>query len=637
MGGVRTCIATVSLSGSLADKLTAIAAAGFDGIEVFENDLIGSPLTPREVAARAADLGLTVELYQPFRNPDSTDLHRVQQTRERLRHKLDVTRRLGCDLMLVCSSVAPDAVTDDEVLAEQLHALAELAAEHGVRLAYEALAWGSQVSDYRHAWSVVERADHPALGTCLDSFHVLSRGDDPSGIRGIPADKIFFVQLADAPHLAMDVLPWSRHFRCFPGQGTFDVTGFAAHVHAAGYRGPWSLEVFNDVFRQAATGRTATDARRSLLHLQEQVARVLADELGAPASAPQLFAPARPTPVDGVVSLRFAAGAAAPALVELLGALGFGLVGRHPEHDLQLWRHGRVVVAVDATVGTAWTRPGVPAALPLLSQVGLRAADPRAWARRANDLLVAAEEVILPGTENRADADVVRLALTAATSVDLRSPASAGAWEAAFSAESPAANPTPAAGTPARLTGVDHVGLALTADVWDGVALELRSVFDLQPQPSVDLPDALGVLRTQALVGGGSAPVRICLLMVPGTSPAVGLGPARRGGASHVAFACDDAVAAGERLAAAGQTLLPVPDNYYDDLAARYELPPALLARMRAIGVLYDRNDDGELFHLCTPVVGDDLYLEVVQRVGGYSGFGEVNSAVRLAAQLTLP
>ena len=318
----------MSLSGSLADKLAAVAAAGFDGVEVFENDLISSPLSPPDVAARAADLGLTVELYQPFRDPDSTDAARVRRSRERLRHKLDVTRELGCDLLLVCSTVAPDAVTDDDRLTEQLHALADLAAERGVRLAYEALAWGTHVRDYGHAWSVVQRADHPALGTCLDSFHVLSRADDPAGIRDIPGEKILFLQLADAPHLAMDVLPWSRHFRCFPGQGTFDLTGFAAQVHAAGYRGPWSLEVFNDVFRESATGRTATDARRSLLHLQEQVARAAVTQPQALNDRPPLFVAPQPAPVHGVVSLRFAAGTAAPELVAVLDALGFRFVGR---------------------------------------------------------------------------------------------------------------------------------------------------------------------------------------------------------------------------------------------------------------------------------------------------------------------
>ena len=62
---------------------------------------------------------------------------------------------------------------------------------------------------------------------------------------------MFFLQLADAPRLRMDVLQWSRHHRLFPGQGAFDLAGFVGRVLATGYTGPLSLEVFNDVFRQA--------------------------------------------------------------------------------------------------------------------------------------------------------------------------------------------------------------------------------------------------------------------------------------------------------------------------------------------------------------------------------------------------
>ena len=82
---------------------------------------------------------------------------------------------------------------------------------------------------------MVEAADHPALGRCLDSFHILARGSDPKGIEDIPGEKIFFLQLADAPLMAMDVLQWSRHYRCFPGQGGFDVAGLVAARVRAGY------------------------------------------------------------------------------------------------------------------------------------------------------------------------------------------------------------------------------------------------------------------------------------------------------------------------------------------------------------------------------------------------------------------
>lgn len=183
---VRTSVATVSLSGSLEEKVTAIAAAGFDGFEVFEPDFVSSPWSPRELASRAADLGLTLDLYQPFRDLDSVDVTTFARNLIRAERKFDIMEQLGCDTLLVCSSPLPEAVRDDARLTEQLHTLAERAHSRGLRIAYEALAWGTHVNTYRHAWKIVQDADHPALGTCLDSFHILSRGDDPSGIRDIP-------------------------------------------------------------------------------------------------------------------------------------------------------------------------------------------------------------------------------------------------------------------------------------------------------------------------------------------------------------------------------------------------------------------------------------------------------------------
>ena len=59
---MRTGIATVCLSGTLKEKMQACASAGFDGIEIFEQDLVTSSLSPEEVRSLAADLGLGLDL-----------------------------------------------------------------------------------------------------------------------------------------------------------------------------------------------------------------------------------------------------------------------------------------------------------------------------------------------------------------------------------------------------------------------------------------------------------------------------------------------------------------------------------------------------------------------------------------------
>ncbi|MEU1913137.1 bifunctional sugar phosphate isomerase/epimerase/4-hydroxyphenylpyruvate dioxygenase family protein [Streptomyces massasporeus] len=591
---MRTSIATVSLSGSLTGKLDAAARAGFDGVEIFENDLLACPLTPEDIRARCADLGLRIDLYQPMRDIEGVPEAEFARNLRRARHKFELMRRLGADTVLVCSSVSPQAVDDDALAAEQLSRLADLAAESGVRVAYEALAWGRHVSTYDHAWRIVETAGHPALGTCLDSFHILSRGSDPKGIADIPGEKIFFLQLADAPLLAMDVLQWSRHYRCFPGQGGFDVAGLVRQVLATGYDGPLSLEVFNDVFRQADAGPTAVDARRSLLVLQETVGR-------APLPDPVV-----PT---GVAFAELVTPDAEP-LAALLGALGFTRTARHRGKPVALWEQGDARVLVNT--GTAVRRDGTR-----LAAIGLESPDPAGAARRAEALLAP----VLP--RRRAPQDAPLDAVAAPDGTELFFCATGRPelpdWRADF--ENTGVSPAQAG-----IRGIDHLALTQPWHHFDEAALFHRGVLGLHAQESVDVADPYGLMRSRAVTNPDGS-VRIALTV--GAAPTDDTVHAQ-----HIALATDDVVAAARRFREAGGSLLPVPANYYDDLAARFEFADGELETYRDLGILYDRDDHGVFRHCYTRTVGR-VFFELVQRDGGYRGYGAANAPVRLAAQHT--
>jgi 4-hydroxyphenylpyruvate dioxygenase len=590
-----TSIATVSLSGSLTEKLTAASRAGFDGVEIFENDLLASPLAPEEIRARCADLGLTIDLYQPMRDIEAVPEEEFARNLRRARHKFELMRRLGADTVLVCSNVSPPAVDDDALAAQQLSQLADLAQDFGIRVAYEALAWGRHVSTYDHAWRIVEAADHPALGTCLDSFHILSRGSDPKGIADIPGEKIFFLQLADAPLLAMDVLQWSRHYRCFPGQGGFDVAGLVQHVLRTGYSGPLSLEVFNDVFRQAEAGATAVDAHRSLLVLQEAVG--LAD----------LPAPVVPT---GVAFAELVTPDAEP-VSEVLGALGFARTARHRSKPVDLWQAGEARVLVNT--GPAARRDGTG-----LAAIGLESPDPAGAARRAEALLAP----VLP--RRRASGDAPLDAVAAPDGTELFFCATDRPqlpdWRADFEdVEHPVAAP--------GVRRIDHLALVQPWHHFDEATLFHRSVLGLCAQESVDVADPYGLLRSRAVTDADGS-VRIAL--------SVGAAPADDTvHAQHIALATDDVVAAARRFREAGGLLLPMPANYYDDLAARFVFAEGELETYRELGILYDRDAYGEFRHCYTRTIGR-VFFELVQRDGGYRGYGAQNAPVRLAAQHTV-
>ncbi|GAA3443497.1 bifunctional sugar phosphate isomerase/epimerase/4-hydroxyphenylpyruvate dioxygenase family protein [Planomonospora venezuelensis] len=575
---MRKSIATVSVSGTLTEKLEAIAAAGFDGVEIFENDLLTCPLPPEEIRLRAADLGLSIELYQPLRDFEAMpepDLRRAER-------KFQIMERLGADLLLVCSNVSPRAAADDGLAAEQLRLLAERAAGHGIRIAYEALAWGRYVNEYLHSWRIVRLADHPNLGVCLDSFHILSRGSDPIGIEAVPGEKIFFLQLADAPILAMDVLQWSRHYRCFPGQGDFDVAGLLTHVRKAGYTGPLSLEVFNDHFRQADARRIAVDAMRSLIALEGSA---------HPAEAPTGFAFAELATAEDPAGLRV-----------MLTALGFTRSGVHGGKPVELWEQGRARLLLNRTGGGP-----APTAL---TAIGLESPEPADAVKRAGSLLAP----VLPRERAPGDAPLDAIAAPDGTQIFFCRTAQPYGWREDFAPGEPAAG---------EITHLDHVALTQPWHYFDEAELFYRSVLGLAPQEGLEFPDPYGLLRSKAMTGpdGGLRMVLNLAQVGAGQTPS-----------QHVALACDDILAVARRLRAEHpDLLLPIPGNYYDDLEARHEAGPGLRG-LRELGVLYDRDEDGEFLHLYTVTVGR-VFFEVVQRVGGYRGYGAVNAPVRLAVQ----
>jgi 4-hydroxyphenylpyruvate dioxygenase len=606
---VRRSIATVCLSGTLEDKLVAATAGGFDGIEIFEPDLIASPWAPKELATRCADLGLSIDLYQPFRDLDSTDPERFARNLRRAERKFEVMAELGTDTVLVCSSVAPDAVEDLDRLAEQLATAAERAGERGLRIAYEALAWGRHVSTWDRSWDAVRRADSPALGLCLDSFHVLSRGGDPAGFADVPGEKLFFLQLADAPHMDMDVLQWSRHHRLFPGQGAFDLPGFLGHVLAAGYPGPLSLEVFNDVFRQADPARAAVDAMRSLLWLEESLA-VRRPDLGltAPAPAPALAGYAfTEVAVDGV---------SGPHLADALTSLGFTHTGQHRSKPVQLWEQGHARVLLNASV----VRPAA-AGVAEVAALALESEDPGRSARRAESL----RAPVLPRTRGTTEADLSAVAAPDGTEVFFAR-TGPGGWPADFL-------PTGSvAGAGAGLTGVDHVALTQPFDSFDEAGLFYRSVLGLEPEAVTEVAAPFGIVRSRAVTGPDRAVrlgLTVSLLRRGEWAPGV-LAP------QSIAFATDDVVATARALRKAGAPLLAVPANYHDDLDARLDLHPTLLADLREWGLFYDEDEHGRYLHLVTEVLGSRVFFEVVQRLDGYDGYGTANAPVRMAAHRRL-
>ncbi|MCQ1956727.1 sugar phosphate isomerase/epimerase and 4-hydroxyphenylpyruvate domain-containing protein [Arthrobacter sp. zg-Y826] len=615
---MRTSIATVCLSGTLEEKMRACADAGFDGIEIFEPDLLVSPSSPEQIRTLADALGLTLDLYQPFRDFEGVEAPLLEANLDRARAKFELMNRLGIETMLLCSNVGTATIDDDAAAADQLRRLGELAAGYGVKVAYEALAWGRYVNDFEHAQRIVDLADHPQIGTCLDSFHILSRGWDPAAIEKIPAEKIFFVQLADAPELSLDVLSWSRHYRVFPGEGAFDLVRFMAHLVRSGYNGPVSLEIFNDVFRQTAEDRTAVDAMRSLIWLEERTASYLKEHDGGthyPMSLATLPSVAEPT---GFNFAEVKAGNP-DAVSALLYQLGFSFAGGHRTKPVQLWTSGAARVIINGQQAGGM-EPGI-------SALGLDVQDPQAAASRAVQLR--ARPV---SRRSQADEQVLQAVFAPdSTEVFLCEATADGtaAWADEFG---PAVQQGPGgtAGQPAQplISAIDHINLSQPWQHFDEAVLFYESTLSLTPIASQEVPSPMGLVRSQVMRSADGG-VRLALNIAP---LIVESGPGGGEYPQHVAFTSTDLVATARQAAERGLQFLPVPANYYEDLAARFRLNPGFLAELQELNLLYDRDGDGEFLHFYTGTVGN-VFFEVVERRGGYEGYGAPNAPVRLASQ----
>ena len=611
---MKTSIATVSVSGALDGKLRAIAEAGYGGAEIFENDLLSAPETASEVGRMMAGLGLACTMFQPFRDLEAMPEPQRSRAFERMKRKFDVMEQLGTDLVLLCSNCSPVALDERARMIDDLHELGEMAAAHGKRVAYEALAWGRHVHDHRDAWALVRDVDHPAIGLVLDSFHSLARRIPSASIGDIRAEKLFLVQVADAPYIEMDYLNWSRHFRCMPGQGDFALAEYAAAIRRIGYDGWWSLEIFNDRFRAGSASQIARDGHRSLRLLDDQSARVL----GASPPMPPRVA------TSGVEFIEFAAShEEAEEFGRFFSALGFAPTARHRSKDVVRWQQGAINLVVNSEPeGLAHSFDIVHGGS--VCAIGLAVSDQQGALARAEALDIPrfAQAV---GPE---EWEIPSLRAVGGSLLYLVDEASRDAmWAHEF--------PEAIAGNPPRteLSRIDHVAQSMHYEEFLSWLLYYNALLNVTKTPQLEITDPMGLVYSQAVENAD----RSLRLTLNGSLAAQSLTSRFiqnyfGAGVQHVAFASPDAFAAAAHAQAAGLPVLQIGPNYYEDLEARFGLEPELVEKMAALNILYDRDGEAEYFQFYSRAVAKRVFFEVVER-RDYDGYGATNAAIRLNAQ----
>ncbi len=568
-------IPTHIVAGQMAEKLVAIAAAGFDAIDLSLSDVaqFDGPLSA--LVTLIDNAGLKIASLGAVPSGASAPATKA---------KIDMAKALGVDVLIV--DVAGQVPTD-------------LPKSVDVRLALRPTrAAEAGVVEY-----ITEQKD-PNIGLALNAFELLCDGSRPARLRDLDGAFIFHVALWDGPNTPM-----------LPGQGALNLGGLARVLARAGYKGPWSVGA-------APEGRdTLRNAYRSLVTVLSDAAQTEPLLKGA---TPDL--PAK-VPAKGFEFIEFAVDEAGAAELEaVLTSMAFRRERKHRSKQVSLWRQGAVNIVINRE-GAGHAAQALADHGPCVCDMGLRVQDAAETVARAKSLgtqdftqAVGLGELDIPAVRG-VGGSVIHF-------IDERSDLHR-VWDIEFEPAN-TAKTTP----PAGLRRIDHVAQTMLYEEMQSWLLYYLTTFEMKKSSIVNVADPSGIVRSQA-IETPEGEVRLNLNGAVDADTIAGSFVSGRPGAGvqHIAFQTDDIFETSSLLKSSGFQRLPIPQNYYTDTQAEFGLDDAATQALRTHNLLYDEDAGGAYYQLYGQSIFGGFFFEIVQRKGRYMGYGARNAPVRLSSQ----
>jgi len=270
---MRLSFNTGNMTGSIADKLTAIHEAGFGGTTMWPADFFAhfEDLDANLEHARTSPLSCTC--YMMVRDLEGSLPAVKARKLELARQMMDQMALIGAKTLVQCSNISNEVDRNWSLAVEDLRKLGDLANSRGMRIAFEPMSQGEWINTWQLGWQMVRDVDHAQVGLVLDASHIFLAGADLNGIDKIPGEKVFLCEVSDLPDANLERREMLRNYRLFPLEGTRPIRPFVERVMATGYQGPFSAEVFSARYR-AAEPRFV--ARRGFEAMQKLFAKELA-------------------------------------------------------------------------------------------------------------------------------------------------------------------------------------------------------------------------------------------------------------------------------------------------------------------------------------------------------------------------
>lgn len=597
------------VGGDVNQKLQAIQDAGFRTIHFHKS---GSLKDIHQTAKIAKGIGLTISSVCGF-----NAVNGLSSSREK-------TKAIEADLKRIDPTAANTIVVTPELdhnpdLQKDLETFVSIVKPTGKRVAILPLPWSKNLSSISQSIEIIDAIDDPKLGYCLNSCAVLIEGRQANHLRQIPVERVFHVELVDASKIISDLRRSDQIDASLPGQGDLNLGSFVRVLAKMGYQGTWSI---SDSSGQLLTaGAKSTDAFRSLVAILDDVAR------HEPALEPPLDRlPARVYP-SGIEFLEFAVSDQdALEIAKILEAMCFRRERRHISKKVTLWRQGAINLVLNAEdeghAFQARTEHG-----PCVCDMGLRVSDAAQTFNRAKALGTArllqkagVGELSIPAIKS-VGGSVVHF-------IDEKSDLHR-VWDIEFEPVSKTKS-TP----PAGLRRIDHIAQTMAYDDMQSWLTYYTSTFEFEKTAIQNVNDPSGIVLSQALASP-EGEVRLNLNGAQGHKTFADSFLANQAGAGvqHLAFRTDDIFETSLHLQNASFDRLEIPQSYYEVTQAKFKLEDAFIAALADGHILYDEDAFGSYFQFYSKPLFDGFFFEIVERQGGYKGYGARNAPVRLKAQ----
>jgi sugar phosphate isomerase/epimerase len=230
----------------LEDKIRFTAQAGYDGIELWCDELAGYEKEGKSLdglAKRVKDAGLEVPNIIGIWSPMPQDDAARPKAIEDVKRRCAISARFGA--RHIAAMAAPDRADIDVLWAARRYAeLVDVGREFGLGVALEFIGGFKGIHTLGQAAAVVAESGKAEGGIVADTFHMHRGGSAWNGAKFLDGS-IYAVWHLNDVQQAPPPAELKDSDRIYPGDGCLPLGQLLKDLWARGFRGPLSLELFN--------------------------------------------------------------------------------------------------------------------------------------------------------------------------------------------------------------------------------------------------------------------------------------------------------------------------------------------------------------------------------------------------------